>query len=92
MSHREGSELDRELVMGVPTDQVIETEIKDALAWDERVDAASVRVGVCNSAVTLSGYVRTDHEKAVVGEIAERTPGVTDVANDLRVTEGESCD
>ncbi|MHB0868125.1 MAG: BON domain-containing protein [Chloroflexota bacterium] len=92
MSHQEGSELDRELVMGVPRDQEIETEIKDAFAWDGRLDAGSIRVGVCNSAVTLSGYVRTDHEKAMAGQIAEGIAGVTDVDNDLKVTEEEPCE
>ena len=91
MAHQEGSELDRDLVMGVPDDQGMETQIKDALAWDGRLDASTIRAGVCAGAVILSGYVRTEEEKALAEEIASGVRGVTDVANDLKVTGGEVC-
>lgn len=91
MSHQEGSELDQDLVMGVPRDEEMETEIKDALAWGGRLDAGSIRVGVCSGAVTLTGYVGTEEEKALAGEIASGVRGVTDVSNDLKVTGPEAC-
>ncbi len=91
MSHQEGSELDQDLVMGPPRDEEVETEINDALVWDGRLDAGSIRVGVCSGAVTLSGYVRTEEEKALAGEIASGVRGVTDLSNDLKVTGTEVC-
>ncbi len=91
MSHQEGSELDRDLVIGVPEDQEIEITLKDRLTWDGRLDSSGVRVWVCAGAVTLTGYVPTQQEKELAGEIAAEVRGVTDVANDLKVTGGVSC-
>lgn len=92
MAHQEGSELDRDLVVGVPTDQEIEINIKDALAWNDRLDASRIRVGVCSSAVTLKGYVDTEDEKQLAEEIASRVPGVTDLENDIQVIGDAACD
>lgn len=91
MAHQEGSELDRDLVVGVPTDDEIEITIKDSLAWDERLDASGIRVWVCNCAVTLTGYVTAEEEKQLAGEIVSRVHGVTDVANDIKVTGPAVC-
>lgn len=92
MAHQEGSELDRDLVAGVPTDQEIEMNIKDGLAWDDRLDASGIRVWVCSSAVTLKGYVKTEEEKRLAGEIASRVRGVTDLENDIKVIGDTACD
>lgn len=92
MGHQEGSELDRDLVAGVPRDEEIETEIKDALVWDGRLQASTIRVGVCNGVVTLSGYVRTDREKVIAAQIAEGVRGVTEIVNDLKVLEEQPCE
>lgn len=83
--------MDRDLVEGVPEDGEIEVQIRDALAWDRRLDASTIRVGVCNGVATLWGYVHTNQEKALAQQIASETRGVTDVANDLQVTETEAC-
>ncbi len=91
MDHEEGSELDRDLVVGVPSDQAIEIEIKDALVWDDSLDASGIRVWVCSGAVTLNGYVPTPEEKERAEQIASRVHGVTDVANDLKVTGPATC-
>ncbi len=91
MAHQEGSELDRDLVAGVPRDEEMEAEIKDALVWDGRLDAGTIRVGVCSGVVTLSGYAKTEGEKEMAGQIASGVRGVTDVANDLKVTGTEVC-
>ena len=91
MAHQEGSELDRELVVGVPTDEEIETGIKDALAWDRRLDASGIRVGVCAGAVILSGYVQSEAERELAGAIAAGLPGVAEVSNEIKVTGGEPC-
>jgi osmotically-inducible protein OsmY len=92
MSHEEGSELDRDLVAGVPEDEAMEVEIKDAFAWDARLDSSTIRVGVCAGAVTLWGYVRTEEEKQTAGDLASGVRGVTDVANDLKVTGDVACE
>lgn len=92
MAHEEGSELDRDLVVGVPTDQEIEINIKDALAWNDNLDASGIRVWVCSSAVTLKGYVNTEEEKQLAGEIASRIHGVTDLANDIQVIGDAVCE
>ena len=92
MAHQEGSELDRDLVVGVPTDQEIEITIKDALAWDKRLDASGIRVWVCAGAVTLKGYVKSEEEKRLAEEIASGIHGVTDVENDIKVTGAAACE
>ncbi|HEX2922882.1 MAG TPA: BON domain-containing protein [Chloroflexota bacterium] len=92
MSHEEGSELDRELVAGVPEDEAMEVEVRDALAWDGRLDSSSIRVGVCAGAATLWGYVRTEDEKRLAEELASGVHGITDVANDLKVLGEAACE
>lgn len=66
-----------------------DAEIRDAvlreLAWDSRVDEASVGVTVQDRVVTLSGHVRSDAEKTAAQEAAHHVRGVLDVANDIVV-------
>lgn len=92
MAHQEGSELDQDLVVGVPSDQAIEINIKDALAWNDKLDASGIRVWVCSSAVTLRGYVNTEEEKQLAEDIASRVHGVAEVANDIKVIGEAICD
>ncbi len=84
MDHEEGSDLDRDLVAGIPTDDAIEVEVKDALYWNG-VDTSKVNVSVCSGAVVLSGEVPSAEQKEKAGLIAEGIRGVTDVSNDLAV-------
>ncbi|GEM_PF-5014685 len=93
MSHQEGSELDDELVAGVATDQDVKVSIKDALHWNEQIDASGIRVWVNESgSVTLAGYVSSEGEKKLAGDIASRTRGVTDVSNHLHVIGDATCE
>ncbi len=89
VAHEEGSELDEDLIVGVPGDLQIEIEVKDALAWEERLDAKKIQVGVCGGAVMLMGDVRSREEKELAENIVWGVRGVTDVSNELRVA-GES--
>ena len=88
MDHEEGSELDRDLVGGVPTDEAIEVEIKDALFWNG-IDMQQVAVSVRSGAVTLYGEVPTQEQKDRAEQIARHVHGVTDISNDLRVAAGQ---
>lgn len=85
MAHQEGSELDRDLVEGVPTDAEIEIQVKDALVWDDRIDHRRIRVAVCSGAVVLSGEASSDQERELVERTARRVRGVLDVSNDLQI-------
>jgi len=92
MAHEEGSQLDQFLVGGVPTDREIAVQVRDALTWDQRVDASAIRVDVHpGGAVTLHGYVGTPEEKELAENITWRIRGVTEVVNNLKVAGPESC-
>ncbi len=84
MSHEEGSELDRDLVEGVPDDQTIGVEAKDALHWNG-VDVSRIRVGVCGGTVVLSGVVPSEEQRERAEAIVAGIRGVTEVSNDLTV-------
>ncbi len=88
MDHEEGSELDRDLVAGIPADDAIEVEVKDALYWNG-VETGRVNVSVCSGAVVLSGEVPSTEQKEKAGAIAEGIRGVTEVSNDLAVAAGQ---
>jgi osmotically-inducible protein OsmY len=66
-----------------------DAEIRDAvlreLAWESRVDEATVGVTVADRIVTLTGTVRSEAERIAAQEAAHRVRGVLDVANDIVV-------
>ncbi len=84
MAHQEGSELDRELVEGVPDQESIEIGVKDALYWNG-IDTSRIRIGVCGDTVVLSGEVPSQEQKERAEAIVAGVQGVTEVANDLEV-------
>ena len=86
MAHESGSPLDRDLVQGVPTDQEMEVQLKDSLAWTERLDAQRTYVRVRNGVATLTGEVRSDEEWELAESTARSVRGITDVVNRLKVT------
>ena len=59
----------------------IETVIDDARRRSAEVDAQHVRVVVDGSVVTLSGHLRSCHERQEAERAAWATPGVTRVEN-----------
>jgi osmotically-inducible protein OsmY len=66
-------------------DAEIQQAVLRELAWDPRVDAASVGVTVDARVVTLAGTVRSHAERVAAQEAAHRVVDVRDVANDLQV-------
>jgi osmotically-inducible protein OsmY len=67
------------------SDARIHEDVCDRLAEDPYVDASDVEVAVRDGEVTLTGIVRSRHEKRDAEETIESIPGVRDVHNQLRV-------
>ena len=67
------------------TDRAITAEIRKQLFLDPYVSSREVRVDTMAGIVTLSGTVRDLLSKGRAALIAENTPGVTGLINDLRV-------
>ena len=64
---------------------VITTNVKAALASENLETLLSVEVETFRDVVQLSGFVDTDEEKNMAGEIAEGVDGVMKVENNLIV-------
>jgi osmotically-inducible protein OsmY len=77
------------------SDQEIQRAVSDELAWDCRVDQATIGVHVRSGIVTLSGTVDAWSKRVAAEEAAHRVAGVLDVANEVRVmvpTDGSRTD
>lgn len=75
----------------VSWDEQVKRKVIDHLYWDERVDAAVVKVEVANGRVTLSGAVPNDMARRAAVNDARAVPGVIGVRNRLTVRpEGRS--
>jgi hypothetical protein len=70
------------------TDDRIREEVSEDLARHPDIDASEVEVKVQNGEVTLTGKVEDRHQKRLAEDIAERSFGVTDVHNQLKVDKG----
>ena len=68
-----------------PDDRIRE-EICDCMTDDPALDASQIVVEVIDGEVTLSGSVMSRDQKRRAEDVAERTSGVRDVTNQLRVT------
>jgi osmotically-inducible protein OsmY len=66
-------------------DERIREDVCDRLTEDPRIDASDVEVQVVNAEVTLNGSVRTRDEKHFAENLVERTTGVREVNNNLKV-------
>ncbi len=73
----------------IPDDVTIQTRVRDALAWEDRLRDTVIRVRVANTEVTLEGWVHTEEQKRLAEEHAEGVWGVGRVVNSL-VVEGGS--
>lgn len=69
----------------MPVGYQIATAIGDAAAYDPRVSAADVHPLVSGTAVLLRGSVASEPARRAVQQIAEDTPGVAGVVNQLRI-------
>jgi osmotically-inducible protein OsmY len=67
------------------TDAQVETDVREELFWDSRVDAQEVAVGVHDGVVTLRGTVGSFAQKRAAQGAARRVVGVVDVDNELQV-------
>ncbi|MGE5296756.1 MAG: BON domain-containing protein [Solirubrobacterales bacterium] len=67
------------------TDEQIKKAIVDELYWDERVDAADVKVEVRDGHVFLSGTVPTNNARTAAEDDARAVSGGGELDNDLTV-------
>jgi len=72
----------------LPDDATIQTRVRDALAWEDRLRDAVIRVRVVNTQVILEGWVHTEEQKRLAEERADSVWGVGRVVNDLVVRGG----
>jgi osmotically-inducible protein OsmY len=67
------------------SDDRIREDVNDRLAQQDEFDPSDIEVRVENGEVTLTGTVRSRHEKFRAEEIADDVSGVNEVQNQLRV-------
>jgi hypothetical protein len=67
------------------SDDRIREDVSDRLAQQDEVDPSDIEVRVENGDVTLTGTVRSRHEKFRAEELADDVSGVNEVHNQLRV-------
>ncbi len=76
---------------GRKSDDELKKNVIENLRKNEKIDHAHIDVYVKNAAVTLKGSVKTYEESSLVGQTAWDTPGISEVLNDLQVTEPETA-
>jgi osmotically-inducible protein OsmY len=72
------------------SDDRVKEQLSDRLMDDDDIDASEISIEVKNGEVTLTGTVGSREEKRAAEEIAEQSPGVREVQNLLRVSQGTS--
>lgn len=63
----------------------VKLKVEDALKRDSMLEAAGIKVVAVNHTVTLSGHVRTWHERELAERAAWSAPGVTDVVDRIAI-------
>lgn len=66
-------------------DVTITTAVKAKFVEDKTVDAGAIKVQTLNGTVQLSGFAKSNAEKAQAEALARSTKGVRQVKNDLSV-------
>lgn len=66
-------------------DVAITTAVKAKFVEDKSVDAGAIKVQTLNGTVQLSGFAKSNTEKAQAETLARNTKGVRQVMNDLIV-------
>jgi osmotically-inducible protein OsmY len=66
-------------------DAAITTAVKAKFVEDKSVDAGAIKVETLNGAVMLSGFAKSNTEKAQAEFLARNTKGVREVRNNLAV-------
>ena len=64
-------------------DSVITSKVKTRLYQDKTTSGWDIKVITSGAVVQLSGFVKSEAEKAKAGEITRSVPGVKSVSNDL---------
>jgi hypothetical protein len=67
------------------TDEEIQHDVLEELAWEARVRPNEIGVIVQDGTVTLTGWVDAYTRKVAAEEVARRIRGVRAVANDIEV-------
>lgn len=75
----------QETVGAYVDDATITTQVKAKMVEDKSVDAGAVKVETLNGTVSLSGFAKSNAEKAQAEYIARSTKGVRQVINGLAV-------
>ena len=76
---------------GRKSDDELKKNVIENLRKNDKIDHTRIDVYVKNAAVTLKGSVKTYEESSLVGQTAWDTPGISEVLNDLQVTEPETA-
>ena len=66
-------------------DSVITAGVKTRMLEDERVAGTSITVETLNGTVMLSGFAKSEAEKAAAESIAKRVDGVKVVKNEIAI-------
>jgi len=75
----------QETVGAYVDDASITTAVKAKFVEDKTVDAGAIKVETLNGTVQLSGFAKSNAEKAKAEYIARNTKGVREVRNNLSV-------
>ncbi|MBN9420724.1 hypothetical protein ABS71_09615 [bacterium SCN 62-11] len=70
-------------------DELLRQEVLHDLHQSEVLDSSTIYVTVDQEKVVLDGTVVSDGERRVAEDIAERSPGVSEVENHLRIHQSE---
>ena len=75
----------QETVGAFVDDTAITTAVKAKFVEDKSVDAGAIKVETLNGTVALSGFAKSNAEKAQAEFLARNTKGVREVRNNLTV-------
>ncbi len=76
---------DQQTVGAFVDDAAITTAVKAKFVEDRTVAASSISVETLNGTVQLSGFAKSDAEKAMAGNLARSAKGVREVRNNIVV-------
>lgn len=77
---------------GVVNDASTTARVKYRLLWNRHTDGLDIEVNTKNGVVSLEGLTATEIEKELAVKIAENTTGVSDVVDNLKVSEKEAAE
>ena len=69
------------------SDRVLQDSAVRHIGWDPEISSNDISVAVSDGIVTLTGFVRSSHEKLAAEALVRILPGVRAIANDIQVSE-----